>query len=163
MKVKVRDILLQGGRKSITLLECFQVSPAPPSDKSGMKVKVLEVVVWATGRGVIIFWISVELRNLKKTIWWSLQRWCLISINLNWEGCMKSTQKQLEYWKQFQHLLNGGEKQQQQIVGTGDRRTYRMYIIGCLYCWRHWLQGAVNSLMNYKHINYELLVNDQYY
>ena len=37
------NIYFEGGRKSITLLEGSQVSPARPSDKKSIKIKMLEL------------------------------------------------------------------------------------------------------------------------
>jgi hypothetical protein len=43
-KEKTRlNFYFEGGGKIITLLEGFQVSPARPSDKNSMKIKMLEL------------------------------------------------------------------------------------------------------------------------
>jgi hypothetical protein len=65
------ETLYCGVRKSIVLLEDSQAPPASPSDKSSVKVKILEwleIVAWDGDSGIVIFWITVELEEI---IWLS--------------------------------------------------------------------------------------------
>jgi hypothetical protein len=57
----------EGGRKSIILLEGSQVSPAHPSDKNSMKIKMLELcklVAWNKKRGIVVCFESLQLSKL---------------------------------------------------------------------------------------------------
>jgi hypothetical protein len=63
-KVKRKETLLYGERKSIYVLEISCDSPARPSDKNGMKLKMSmemlewwQIVAWNRAHGIFDFWL----------------------------------------------------------------------------------------------------------
>jgi hypothetical protein len=73
------------GRKRTILLQCAQTSPARPP----IRLERFEVDAWDKGRGILIFWINVELHNFEKNLRFWQQRG-IVLINGNRDDSKRS-------------------------------------------------------------------------
>jgi hypothetical protein len=88
------------------------------SDKGIMKVKTsewLEVVAWYRGREILFSELIANCLIWKGYLVASIVK-CLILINVNREGYIRSTKQQLGAWEPSQHLLEGGENPRQPVL-----------------------------------------------